>query len=518
VEMTRIGGRCRAVSVGAVLIVAAAGGCPHAATAGGTWDQVLQFVPDPDPNGGHFGCSVALEGSEVLIGEWARDSTKGAAYLFDLGSGERIGMIYPEDRQPEGQFGRRVAMNDRTFVIAQRGDADRGVGAGAIYVFDRATRLQRFKLTPDDGGPNWRFGEGLALRDSQVLVGSPGDATLGASAGSAYLFDLETGQQLQKFVAPDGVPLDNFGRSVAFGAGTDEIAVVGALTQDLEQGLINTGAAYVFNLSDGTPLHKLIADDLQTNARLGESVAAAPGLVLAGAPGENSVEYREGAVFIFDLVSGDQLRILVPTDASPGMEFGYSMAVDGGRVIVGAHFESSVRFQQGAAYLFDIASGAELAKFQPRNSSNVESWFGESVALRGNHAVVGAVYDFANGRPNGSAYLYGNDTPTLTLEPAPLVATQPVRFVLTNLTPDAATWMLVSTRGLDPRGVFIRRLNVVIDLADPAVVWGPVASGPDGSLSVDGVVPNVPGPTPVWFQAVQDTVVTNAAETEIVRP
>lgn len=498
--------------IGALFFALIASNLTPSATARGTWEQTLQLLPDVDPDGGHFGCSVAVDQNEVLVGEWARDSRRGAAYLFDRRSGERLMMLFPEDRQPEGRFGYRVAMNDRFIIASQRGDMDRGAEAGAVYIFDRDTRLQRFKITPEDGGPRGFFGESIALDGIDLLVGATG----GDGGGAVYLFNAETGQQMNRFVATEGTNARLFGQSVAFG--DDGVAIVGALCDDPEEALIETGAAYVFDADNGTLIHRLTASNQGDRARFGSSVAGAPNRVLVGASWNNSIEYREGAVYIFDLSTGEQLMMLVPSDASPGMEFGFSMAAEGGRVVVGAHYDSRVQNQQGSAYIFDIATGAELARLRPGNSSYAGSQFGEAVALQGSNAVIGAIYDLANGRSRGTAYLFNSSTPTLEVAPSPLVAGESATFDLFNLAPDAATWVLYSTQGLDPRGVFIRELNVIVDLAEPAVAWGPERTTSDGAVRVEIEMPHVPQPIEVWFQGIQDAIVTNAVATEIVTP
>ena len=60
--------------------------------------------------------------------------------------------------------------------------------------------------------------------------------------GSAYLFDVTTGNLLQKLTAPDGAEFDRFGRSVSLSGNR---ALVGSFLDD-DNGT-NSGSAYLFD-------------------------------------------------------------------------------------------------------------------------------------------------------------------------------------------------------------------------------------------------------------------------------
>lgn len=88
-------------------------------------------------------------------------------------------------------------------------------------------------------------------------------------------------------------------------------------------------------------------------------------------------------------------------------EFGYAVTVSGDRVLVGAPggvrdlFLNKIRFYEGRAYLFDLASGALLRTF-----TNPVPWresrFGSSVSICGSHVLICGsdecvLYDAASG-------------------------------------------------------------------------------------------------------------------------
>ena len=59
----------------------------------------------------------------------------------------------------------------------------------------------------------------------------------------------------------------------------------------------------------------------------------------------------------------------------------------------------------GAAYLFDTASGEQLAKLVAPDATDMDE-FGRSVAYHNGWAVVGAWRDDDAGQATGSAYLF----------------------------------------------------------------------------------------------------------------
>ena len=84
---------------------------------------------------------------------------------------------------------------------------------------------QLFKLLPDDGAAQDRFGISVAINGTTAVVGADLNEDIGGHSGSAYLFDTTTGGQIAKLLADDGAEGDRFGLSVAINGTT---AIVGA--------------------------------------------------------------------------------------------------------------------------------------------------------------------------------------------------------------------------------------------------------------------------------------------------
>ena len=119
-----------------------------------------------------------------------------------------------------------------------------------------------------------------------------------------------------------------------------------------------------------------------------------------------------GAAYVFDAATGGQLAKLTPsdvTDPSDWNAFGYDVALDAGRALVAAKTDDDFGNYSGAVYVFDSTSGQELFKL---HASDGKAWdeFGSSLAARGGQALVGARYH----DDRGAAYVFDVATGTET--------------------------------------------------------------------------------------------------------
>lgn len=108
-------------------------------------------------------------------------------------------------------------------------------------------------------------------------------------------------------------------------------------------------------------------------------------------------------------VLGDQLVKIVADDGEAGEHFGYSCAMSGNTIIVGAHLDDDNGSFTGSAYLFDATTGKQITKLLPTNGVE-HAHFGWSVDISGNTAIIGAVFDGENGAFAGAAYIFDTTT------------------------------------------------------------------------------------------------------------
>ena len=168
----------------------------------------------------------------------------------------------------------------------------------------------------------------MGISGNRAIVGSHGDDVFGLNSGSAYLFDVTTGEQLMKLVPSDGAAGDQFGYWTAI---SGNIAIVGAKYDD-DLG-IDSGSAYLFDVTTGQELRKMTASDGGVGDYFGYVVVIEGDTALVGA-------YRDdgkGSFYVFDVPTGQELRKVTASDGVPGDNFGYALGISGSLIISGAY-------------------------------------------------------------------------------------------------------------------------------------------------------------------------------------
>jgi len=266
----------------------------------------------------------------------------------------------------------------------------------AIFTNSSSLTTTETKIKASDGAANDLFGYAVAVGSGRIVVGARDDDDSSANSGSAYIFDLG-GTQLAKIKASDPAQNGRFGWSVAVGSGR---IVVGAYADD-DNGS-NSGSAYIFDLG-GTQLAKIKASDGAASDNFGYSVALGSGRIVVGSPYDDDNGSSSGSAYIFDL-DGTQLAKIDASDGASNDWFGLSVAVGSGRIVVGAYGDDDNGSSSGSAYIFDL-DGTQLAKIDASDGASGDG-FGRSVAVGSGRIVVGSPYDADNGSTSGSAYIF----------------------------------------------------------------------------------------------------------------
>ena len=397
------------------LLAAAASLLTTAAASADLGDQLFKLLPNDGAEFDFFGSSVAISGTTAIVGANGDDDNgidSGSVYLFDTTTGEQIAKLLPDDGAAEEFFGTAVAIcgppGKEIAIVGAPWDDDNGSLSGSAYLFDTTTGRQIAKLLANDGEAGDQFGVSVAISGATAIVGANQDDDNGKFSGSAYLFDATTGRQIAKLLANDGAFLDLFGHSVGISGAT---AIVGA-TWDDDNGS-NSGSAYLFDTTTGRQIAKLLPDDGAAADRFGWSVALSGATAIVGAFDHDDKRFHSGSAYLFDTTTGQQIAKLLPNDGALGDRFGWSVAISGSTAIVAAVWDDDHGNGSGSAYLFDISDPAnpvQIAKLLPNDGAACDQ-FGWSVAVSGDTAIVGAVWDDDHGGDSGSAYLFDAAAP-----------------------------------------------------------------------------------------------------------
>jgi len=165
----------------------------------------------------------------------------------------------------------------------------------------------------------------------------------------------------------------------------------------------------------------------QLGARQGFSVALDGDWVVVGAPYDDLGGTDAGTVKVYNAITGALTHVLANPNPASNDAFGYSVAISGTRVVVGAPFDDTGASDAGSAYVYDLAGAAPTIPVATFNNPTPGSddLFGRSVAASGHLVVVGAphddtgagnagsvyVYDFSNAVPDAPAMTLGNPSP-----------------------------------------------------------------------------------------------------------
>ena len=223
-----------------------------------------------------------------------------------------------------------------------------------------------------------------------------------------------TWTQQQELIAPDGAD-DAFGYSVAVDGDT---AVVGAFNHQVGSN-VQQGAAYVFTQSGTTWTlqQKLTASDGAEFNAFGGSVAVSGNTVLIGAVGHQvGPNGDQGAAYVFTWngTAWTQQQELTASDGAVDDYFGASVALDGDTAVVGAYDHQVGPDALGAAYVFTRA-GTTWTQQQELTASDGVGFdeFGASVAVSGNTAVIGAwSLPIDSNLDQGAAYVFTSNGTT----------------------------------------------------------------------------------------------------------
>ncbi len=318
--------------------------------------------------------------------------------------GNKKATLLAEDGATLARLGSSVAISGSTAVVGAVSRKDNGEMSGAAYLFDISSQKQIFKLLPDDGRAFHRFGAAVAISGSTAIVSASGGGEQRGGPGSIYLFDTTTGQQFGKLL-PDNTQKQN-GYGISIGISGDTI-IAGEMGK-IENGA-STGVVHVYNAKQGTKIHTLRPSNGDGRDSFGESVAIDADSIIVGARRTTINGSVSGAAYVFDTTTGKQLFRLLPDDISDNYHFGSSVAISGTTAVIGAMYDDANGRNSGSAYLFDTTTGKQLFKLLPANG-NPSAVFGSSVAISGNIAIIGSYGDDEIGAFTGAAYLFDTNS------------------------------------------------------------------------------------------------------------
>ncbi len=372
----------------------------HLRVRGGLSPEVsAQAVRFLDASGGEvltYDGLKAWDATGRVLPAWFETAPHGFAVVTDTRDA-----VYPVTIDPVAQqsaylkasnteaddfFGDAMAISGDTIVIGAQSENSAATGvngnqtdnsapkAGAAYVFRRQGKIwkQEAYLKASNTRMDHHFGVSVAISGDTIVIGATGDRsnatgingnqtdTSAPGAGAAYVFRRQgkTWKQEAYVKASNTDAVDFFGRSVAVsgdtivvGAYNEASAAMGVNGDQADNSASATGAAYVFGRQpDGqwSQIAYLKASNAVAQGifplHFGLAVAVSGNVIVVGAPDENGVAVQAGAAYVYRRFGNSvspQVAYLKASNPDASDRFGSSVAVSGDHIVVGATGERS---------------------------------------------------------------------------------------------------------------------------------------------------------------------------------
>jgi hypothetical protein len=250
-------------------------------------------------------------------------------------------------------------------------------------------------LAPLDIFRNDNFGDYLSIDGDLLAVASPRDDGVGGTwdLGIVYTFNWDGSQWVSvgTLQPTDLVNTDKFGSSLSL-SGTKLVVGV-PLNDDVAS---NAGKVYAFTW-DGTTWNQiqiLSSNVLLAGSNFGSDVSVSNDKLAISASSHDG----KGAVFTYTWDGSQWIQdsnILIPVSLVSGDGFGYSVSMDGDKLVVGAYNTAT----GGSVYTFlwDGSQWVEHSTILQHSDIENGDRYGSDVALSGDKlAVASYLYDGAN--------------------------------------------------------------------------------------------------------------------------
>lgn len=335
----------------------------------GVWNE-LQIIPSPNPqHNGYFGQVLALSDNHLFVG-FPTDTIDGVSRAGSVFVYTKNGDTYSQTQHlfldvplEAAHFGTSLSTDGETLLIgAPRADENQ---KGLVFILERddTSWYHTQTLAPDDRMSDDNFGAASALDGDWLVVGAPGGFNGPIwGAGEVYVFRRQgdTWIEHQKLTPTDPDWYDGFGGPVAISGGTMLISALGKDHGSSE----NAGAVYVFTENSGHWSHgvQLFGPNPADGTAWGGALALSGDTAMVGfANTQYSDPVFAGAVDILTRANDAWSygpRLVSPQAVSSGA-FGYSLALSGSDLLIGAPVEDAPGpvWDAGAAYVVSIETG-----------------------------------------------------------------------------------------------------------------------------------------------------------------
>jgi len=316
----------------------------------------------------NFGISVALDGDRALVGADQAFGT-GRAYVFKKQQGiwTSEAVLSNSDGNAGAEFGHALAINGSNIVVGAWKQSN--YGGAYFYSFNGSVWTQTWS-TSESSGPYYfsGFGCSVAVDGNRALIGALGNVWVPVP-GRVYYYERQQNgiwQRNQTIYASDSSSWYGYGNALCISSNT---LIVGSSCHDSSADYPNDnyGTAYVYTFSGNnwTNEQMLEAKDKANGNQFGVSVAMANGRILIGSHGSDCRGADSGCAYIFENKdsSWKQTGQIIPSSTGAGTTFGYSVSACGDRCAIGAR-GTQWPLSTGSTYVLSPSNAVASGNFE----------------------------------------------------------------------------------------------------------------------------------------------------------
>ena len=355
--------------------------------------------------GGSAGYRVATDGQTAVVTAF---SGAASVYARTNGGWERTADLLPQGLPDDNHFGWAVAVERDVLVIANPTEGGTfEQPRGAAYVFERqgGTWVQTARLVPTGLNRARLFGRQVAVSGEQILVVSGRVRGIGQSTepDAVQVFEKSGTVWTLAGTILSGSYEQSFDSWLAVDG---DVAFVGGTLREVGSPLGSLGTPNVAVLRRGAAgwsTETVIPEPegLGRASSFGYSIAVDGDRAVLGAGGAtvDGID-AAGAAFVFERSGGTWAQTGRIANPEPSLRdfFAYSVGIEGETVVAGSETEDRGR---GAVFTFERSGGVWSPVDRLSEDLAPSSTFGARVSLARGVLLVGAPYD-----RDGAAYVY----------------------------------------------------------------------------------------------------------------
>jgi len=206
--------------------------------------------------GDQFSYGIGISDTYFAVGASHEDSVSytdtGVVSVYNMSDGSlRHTIPNPSPTGISNEFGYALAMTDTHLVVSEHGhiDGNGNVNAGKVHVYNPDTGASRYTITnPNTVDPaEDDFGQGIQVSTNYIMANAPDYQDGATTVGRVYIFNISDGSLLHTILAPTATA-DNWGagsRAAAIDLHETQF-IVGAYGADVN-GVADAGSAYIYN-------------------------------------------------------------------------------------------------------------------------------------------------------------------------------------------------------------------------------------------------------------------------------